>query len=162
MSGTQLNALAPYRVAIEPGWIDYNGHLRDAYYGVAFSLAIDDLMDQVGIDEPYRIRTRCTLYTLETHCHYLHEVKATDELAVRMLVMDCDRKRILAAGVFECSRLTAPVAVAEAMLLHVHQGDSPSSAPFPPEIESRLLALKRAASWPAGLPGSRKLELKRR
>ncbi len=23
-----------YRTRIEPAWIDYNGHLRDAYYGL--------------------------------------------------------------------------------------------------------------------------------
>ncbi|HVC02872.1 MAG TPA: thioesterase family protein [Steroidobacteraceae bacterium] len=156
-----MDALTAYRVAIEPAWIDYNGHLRDAYYGVAFSLAIDDVMDQLGIDEAYRGRTRCTLYTLETHCHFLHEVKASDELAVRTLVLDHDRKRLLAAGVFECSRVAGPVAVAEALLLHVHQGEHPASAPMPAGIEARLAGLKLAAA-PTDLPRSRALELRRR
>ena len=39
-------------------------------------------MDQLGLDAAYRERTHCTLYTLELHMHYLHEVKATDELRV--------------------------------------------------------------------------------
>ena len=62
---------------------------------------------------------RCTLYTLEVHIHYLHEVKAADELAVHTSMLDSDRKRIHARGVFTCARLAEPVAVAEAMLLHV-------------------------------------------
>lgn len=157
-----MSELTPYRVAIEPGWIDYNGHLRDAYYGVAFSLAIDDLMDQIGLDADYRARTQGTLYTLETHCHYLHEVKADDALTVRMVVLDADHKRILAGGVFACPRVAEPVAAAEAMLLHVRQGERPASAPFPAEVEARLQALRHGAGWPAGLPGSRKLELRRR
>ena len=67
---------------VEPAWIDYNGHLRDAYYGLVMSYAIDDIMDHLGLDAPYRERTRCTLYTLELHMRYLHEVKSTDDLAV--------------------------------------------------------------------------------
>jgi len=39
-----------YRTAILPQWIDYNGHLRDAYYAVIVSSAIDALMDRVGLE----------------------------------------------------------------------------------------------------------------
>ena len=39
-----------YRCGIEPQWIDYNGHLRDAYYTLVFSQAIDALMDEIGLD----------------------------------------------------------------------------------------------------------------
>ena len=56
-------------LAIEPDWIDYNGHLRDAYYVVVLSDATDALMDHLGLDAAYRARTRCTLYTLEMHLH---------------------------------------------------------------------------------------------
>ena len=155
--------LSPYRTAIAADWIDYNGHLRDAYYGVVFSLAIDEFMDQLKLDEAYRKRTRCTLYTLETHMHYLREVKSSDDLTVQMAVLDCDPKRIHARGVFTCARLAEPVAVAEAMLLHVRQGAVPAGAPFPPQVEQRLLQLRSAAvSSAAGLPQSRRMEIRRR
>ena len=62
---TPLNTLPLYRAKIQPEWSDYNGHLRDAYYGLVLSYAIDDVMDHVGLDAAYRERTRCTLYTLE-------------------------------------------------------------------------------------------------
>ena len=45
-----MDALPPYRTALASDWIDYNGHLRDAYYGVVASLAIDALMDHLGLD----------------------------------------------------------------------------------------------------------------
>ncbi len=155
--------LSPYRTAIAADWIDYNGHLRDAYYGVVFSSAIDEFMDQLGLDEAYRKRTHCTLYTLETHIHYLREVKASDDLAVQIAVLDCDQKRIHARGVFTCARVAEPVAVAEAMLLHVMQGAAPASAPFPPPAAQRLLELRSAAAGTdAGLPQSRKIEIRRR
>ena len=79
-----MATLPLYRTAVAPDWIDYNGHLRDAYYVVALSSAIDALMDEIGIDAAYRARTRCTLYSLEMHVHWLHEVLASDTLYGRL------------------------------------------------------------------------------
>ena len=156
-------SLPPYRVAIQPDWIDFNGHMRDAYYVLALSFGIDGVMDDLKLDAAYRERTHCTLYTLELHIHYLHEIKSSDELRILTSVLDCDRKRIHAACDFLCPRVDGPAAIADLMLLHVHQGAKPSSAPFPAEVSERLEALKLA---PAALaergPGSRKIELKRR
>jgi acyl-CoA thioesterase FadM len=92
------------------GWIDYNGHLRDAYYGLVLSYATDDVMDQPGARRRLPRATHCTLYTLELHLHYLHEVKASDELSVESLVLDCDRKRIHLGSTFRCARVAEPVA----------------------------------------------------
>ncbi|HMK86772.1 MAG TPA: thioesterase family protein [Steroidobacteraceae bacterium] len=158
-----MSALPPYRVDILPDWIDYNGHLRDAYYVLAMSYAIDDVMDRLGLDAPYRERTRCTLYTLELHFHYFHEVKISDDLRIATSIIDFDRKRIHAACDFACSRIDGPVASAELMLMHVHQGEKPAGAPFPSDVAQKLEALKLspAALAERGL-GSRKIELKRR
>ena len=46
--------LSTYRSAVLPDWVDYNGHLRDAYYLLLFSLATDALMDQLGRAQPHR------------------------------------------------------------------------------------------------------------
>jgi len=158
-----MSPLPAFEVKIQPDWIDYNGHVRDGYYVVALSSAIDEFMDRVGLDPAYRERTHCTLYTLELHIHYLHEIKVTDELKIVTSVLDCDRKRIHAACDFFCSRFTEPAATADFMLLHVHQGATPASASFPPEVLHRIEALKLtpAALAARGL-GSRKIELRRR
>jgi acyl-CoA thioester hydrolase len=152
-----------YRAKIEPAWIDYNGHLRDAYYGLVLSYAIDDFMDHLGLDAGYRERTRCTLYTLEMHLHYLHEVKSTDELDVETAVLDADRKRIHVGCRFVCPRVSGAVASGDVMLMHVHQGDQPASAAFPADVEQALQSLKlpgdASAAWG---PASRKIEIKRR
>jgi acyl-CoA thioester hydrolase len=156
-------SLPAYRATIDPAWIDYNGHLRDAYYGLIFSYAIDDVMDHLGLDAAYREKTSCTLYTLELHMHYLHEVKASDELALHTLILDADRKRIHAGAEFRCPRLAEPVAVAEAMLLHVRQGATPATAPFPEAVEQRLQALKLSPEAQAAFgPQSRRIEIRRR
>ena len=64
MNAAPSAALPLYRAQLLPEWIDYNGHVRDAYYGLVLSYAIDDIMDHLGLDAAYRERTRCTLYTL--------------------------------------------------------------------------------------------------
>ena len=157
------STLPVYRAAIQPEWIDYNGHMRDAYYGLVLSYAIDAAMDHLGMDASYREATGCTLYTLESHLHYLHEVKSTDDLAVAVWILECDRKRVIAGASFMCPRLPDAVASAEILLMHVHQGEKPASAAFPEAIAARLAALTvPAAARAEWMPGSRKIELKRR
>lgn len=163
MSSAPVTELPVYRATIESEWIDYNGHVRDAYYGLAASYAIDDVMDYLGLDAAYRERTQCTLYTLEAHLHYLHEVKFSDDLGIISSILDFDRKRILIGCRFICSRLSEPAATAEMMLLHVRQGDKPSVASFPDEVSATLGALKAApAAREAFGPSSRKIEMQRR
>jgi acyl-CoA thioester hydrolase len=156
-----VKALKIYSTAIAPEWIDYNGHLRDAYYGLILSYASDALMDHVGLDEAYRRSTRCTLYTLEQHMHFLHEVKQSDQLDILVRVMAADRKRIHAAFDFYCARYTDPVALGEMMLLHVRQDPAPTSVAFPPAIMSALEALVASTSGvEAPGPPSRRIELR--
>jgi acyl-CoA thioester hydrolase len=163
LSGAAMQELPVYGARIEPEWIDYNGHLRDAYYGLVLSYATDDMMEHVGLGADYRRHTRCTLFTLEVHINYLHEVKRHDDLSVRTSVLDHDAKRILAGCTFHCAGRAAPVATAEALLLHVLQGDKPAATPFPPEVAARLATLQlNAGARAAFAPASRKIELRRR
>jgi acyl-CoA thioesterase FadM len=158
-----VQQLPPYQAKILPDWIDYNGHLRDAYYGLIASYAVDAVMDHLGLDAAYRETTQGTLYSLEMHIHFLHEVKSTDDLKVMTSVLDFDRKRIHAGLKFSCSRLAEPVAMADMMLLHVRQGDKPAAAPFPESVLNQLGELKLSASDADAFgPLSRKIELKRR
>jgi acyl-CoA thioester hydrolase len=151
-----------YETAIRPEWIDYNGHLRDAYYALIVSEATDALMDRVGLDAAYRARTGGTLYTVEMHLHYLREVKQTDTASVSVRILGVDRKRIHAA--FEILRAGQPdvAATAELMLLHVRQQQGAVRvAPFPPEVEAKLAELQAAsAALQASGPGSRRMELR--
>ena len=158
MSGLQL-----YQTPIAPEWIDYNGHLRDAYYALIVSQATDALMDYLGLDAAYRARTQCTLYTLELHIHFLHEVRASDTAAVRVRILAADHKRIHAAFELCCGADGPLAAAAEVMLLHVRQqpGGGVSTAPLPPAVSAALAALQAStAAAPGGVPGSRRMELR--
>ena len=153
-----------YKSAVRPEWIDYNGHVRDAYYGLIASEATDALMDRLGLDAPYRARTGATLYTVEMHVHFLQEVKHTDTVEVGVQILGFDHKRIHAT--FDIARAATAEAAAtvEMMLLHVRQEPGRvSSAPFPPEITAHLSQLHVAsARLSAAGPGSRRMELRAR
>jgi len=158
-----VTELPAYRAQIEPAWIDFNGHLRDAFYGLVASFAVDEVMDHLGLDAAYRERTRCTLYTLEEHLNFLHEVKSSDDLSVTTLILNFDAKRIQIGCRFLCSRLGDSVATAEMLLLHVHQGEKPTVAPFPDAVIAKLEAFKVTPDVRAAfVPSSRQIELKRR
>ena len=152
-----------YSTPVAPEWIDYNGHLRDGYYTVVFSSAIDALMDAIGLDAAYRKRTRCTLYTLELHVHFLREVKQSDALDIRVRLLGADRKRLHVALDMYTTRSADAVASAEFMLLHVHQGPSPGAAEFPADVSAAIERLRADTTALPGIgPGSRKLELRSR
>jgi acyl-CoA thioester hydrolase len=152
-----------YRTAIEACWIDYNGHLRDAYYALILSYATDALMDRLGLDAAYRAATGNTLYTVEMHIHYLREVHHSDIVIVGVHLLGSDRKRIHAAFDIGCEGKASVAATGEIMLLHVHQGDTVATTPFGPEIAAAIAKLAPAAAdapWPG--PGSRRMELRGR
>jgi acyl-CoA thioester hydrolase len=152
-----------YRTAIAPEWIDFNGHLRDAYYALIVSYATDALMERLGMDAAYRAATGNTLYTVEMHIHYLREVHHDDNVIVTARLLGADHKRIHAAFDITCEGQTASAATAEFMLLHVHQGDTVSTRPFAPEIAAAIAALAPAgADGPWSGPGSRRMELRGR
>jgi acyl-CoA thioester hydrolase len=156
-------ALAIYRAKVLPEWVDYNGHLRDAYYVAIASLATDALMDRIGIDAAYRERTRCTLYTLEAHVHYFHEVKQADLVEVSVRIIGANDKRIHAGFELSCARFSEPAASVEFMLLHVEQAGSVGARPFPPEIAEALAGVTAATAGAiAPRRGSRKMELRGR
>lgn len=155
-----MSGVTIYRTPIAPEWIDYNGHVRDAYYGLIASYATDALMDRLGMDAPYRERTGCTLYTVEMHTHYLGEIGAHDSVEVRARILGADAKRIHVALELVRDGSQEAAATCEVMLLHVCQTPTVRTAPFPEPVAAALAELRRATSaMTASGPGSRRMEL---
>lgn len=149
-----------YRTSIAPEWIDYNGHVRDAYYGLIASYALDSLMDSIGMDAQYREQTACTLYTVEMHTHYLREIGARDTVEVTVRILGADTKRIHAALELRCDGSQETAATCEVMLLHIRQTPTARTAPFPENVAGAIAELRRhTAAMPAAGPGSRRMEL---
>jgi acyl-CoA thioester hydrolase len=114
-------------------WVDYNGHLRDAFYALIFSHAIDALMDHIGLDAAGRARHRSSLYTVETHIRYLHEVRGGARVRVATRIASHDAKRLRVEQSMFVNARSEPVAMAEQVLLHVST-DGPRVAPFPEAV----------------------------
>ncbi len=138
-----------FETAIQPDWIDYNGHMRDAYFGLVFSLAVDAMQDEVGFDEAYRKRTGCTIYLLEDHKYFLREVKLNERVRVESFVVNCDAKRFhLHMRMYAGGELAS---VGEFMELHVSQTPTPRAAPMPDAILVTLQAAKLSNAEVAAL-----------
>ncbi|MCG4453061.1 thioesterase family protein [Pseudomonas sp. MMS21-TM103] len=135
--------LTTYRTAILPEWVDYNGHLRDAFYLLIFSYATDALMDHLGLDEAGRARCGHTLYTLECHLNYLAEVKLGAEVEVRTQLLAHDSKRLHIHHGLYLPGADSALAESEQMLMNIDSA-SGRSAPFDEQVLARVLALGEA------------------
>lgn len=135
--------LTVYQSTVRLDWVDYNGHLRDAYYLLIFSHATDALMDLLGLDEAGRQRTGHTLYTLECHLNYLAEVKQGEMVEVRTQLLDHDAKRLhIHHGLYRPGE-SASLAESEQMLMNIDSAAG-RSAPFDEAVASRVRQLAAA------------------
>lgn len=89
-----MNPPPEYRDVVRPEWIDYNGHLSEPYYVLVLGDATTALMEHVGMDAAHRAATGCSLYTVEAHVRYLHEVGEGAALGVTTRVLGRDTKRL--------------------------------------------------------------------
>ncbi|MFH8568369.1 thioesterase family protein [Streptomyces sp. NPDC017993] len=139
-----------FRQTVQDAWIDYNGHLSEAYYVLIFGFATDALMDGAGLDAAYRARTGCSLYTVEAHVRYLREVARDSELTVRTTVLGVDGKKLrFLHEMFVGEPSGDPVATEELFTLHVDQGTG-RAAPLPDATREHLTALLAPAPEWAG------------
>jgi len=111
--------LEVYRASVLDNWIDYNGHMNEGYYAVAFGDATDAYLIHAGFDGAYRNEIGGTFYTVETHIRYLRELKLGDPLLFRTTVLGVDAKKlhVFHSMVHESDGYEA--ATQEAFLLHV-------------------------------------------
>ncbi|HEY6312267.1 MAG TPA: thioesterase family protein [Streptosporangiaceae bacterium] len=125
-----------------PEWIDYNGHMNDAYYFMAFTEATEAFLDHVGLGAAYRARTGSGIYTAESHVCFLSGVVGGAVLTYQTQVLGHDAKRL---HVFHrMSDSGTLVATCELMFLHV---SGERVAPMPPEAAAAVdvLAVSHAA-----------------
>jgi acyl-CoA thioester hydrolase len=132
-----------HRAAVLPDWVDYNGHMSEAYYVLVFGHATDAFLDHIGIDDATRRRTRTSLYTVEAHIHYLREAHAGDALRVETRVLGHDAKRVHLYHAMMREPDEALLSSTELMLLHVDTAAG-RTAPIPPLALARLAAVAGA------------------
>lgn len=144
-TGPAADAPLSHRDTVRPEWIDYNGHLSEPYYVLVFGDATTALMERAGMGPEHRAATGCSLYTVEAHVRYLHEVPPGAELHVATRVLERDAKR--ARLWHEMSVQGRTVATEELMTLHV----GPDGAtPFPERVALALDTLHGPVPEQAG------------
>ena len=130
-----------YETAVRPEWVDYNGHMSEAFYVLVFGYTTDALLDFIGMDAGYRERSGMSLYTLEAHISYLREVREAEPLATTTQLLDLDHKRVHVFHAMYHAKDGGLLATGEFMLLNVDSAEA-RSAPFPEEVAARLQKIK--------------------
>jgi acyl-CoA thioesterase FadM len=129
---------------VPPEWIDYNGHMMDAYYFVAFTEATEAFLDHVGLGAAYQARTGSGIYTAESHLCFVSGAGEGAALEYRTQLLGHDEKRM---HVFhQMTSAGSLLATCELMFLHVSDG---RVRPMPPEAAAAVAAL---AARQAALP----------
>lgn len=141
--------LSLYHDHVQPEWIDYNGHMNEGYYAVAFCNATEELLLYLGLGSDYPQRTNYAIYTVENHISYLREVKEGAPLRFTTQLLGCDAKRIHAFHAMYHAEEGYLAATMETMMIHVSQKPL-RTAPMPKDILSHLEEI--VATHKASLP----------
>ena len=136
--------LALHACAVKPEWTDYNGHMSESAYLIAFGNSSDAFFRFIGIDEAYRANG-FSLYTIDTRIRNLAELSVGEPLRLTLQLIDLDAKRLHIFHRMTHRGTEAEVAVAEQVLAHVDTR-ARRSAPFPVALHDRLAAVRAAHS----------------
>ncbi|MFI7012395.1 thioesterase family protein [Streptomyces sp. NPDC050145] len=142
---------------VRPEWIDYNGHMSEAFYVLVFGHATDALMIETGLHSGYRESTGCSLYTVESHLRYLRDVPEGAHLAVRTRVLGAAGRKarfthemyVVDDAEGEPEADAEPVATTELMAVHVDQAAG-RAVPLPDAVLARFAEFTGPAPQWAG------------
>ncbi|MGW6054684.1 thioesterase family protein [Streptomyces sp. NPDC055189] len=154
---TTVEPLPLLHRTVRPEWIDYNGHMSEAFYVLVFGYATDAMMIETGLHAGYRESTGCSLYTVEAHIRYLDDVAEGAHLAVRTRILGADAKKarfthelyVVEEPDADIAPEATPVSTTELLAIHVDQNTG-RSAPFPDTIREHLTSLAQTPPEWAG------------
>ena len=155
---TKILALEPacLRMTVPESYRDQNGHMNMRWYVAIFDEAGDSLYLRLGLTPEYHRQHGTGTFDLEHHTHFLSEVIPGDRVAVYVRIVAQSAKRFhylmfmvnetrgTLAAIFECLNAFADLKVRK-------------TAPFPPEIASKIAAGVAAGTgldWPAPVSGA--------
>ena len=136
MSGQSLL----YENFVRSEWVDYNGHMNDAAYAKVFSLAVDDFIDYIELNEEARLKHAYTIFTLETHVCFLKEAHKNEKLLTEVQLLDSDEKRLHLFFTMKNGHGDV-LATSEQMLMGMDRIQG-KPAPFPKPVEASIEKLR--------------------
>ena len=127
---------------VKKEWVDFNNHMQDAYYNLVFSDDMTVLLDKIGMDHAYRLRTKNTLYTVETHNFYLDEITCHEEFSIEHYIVGHAPKKLHLWQVMIKEKTQSRIAIQETMLLCVSQKEEqPKSTIFEDDIYQKIIKM---------------------
>ncbi len=132
-----------YHAHVSSEWIDYNQHMTDGAYMIAFGDAWDALARYIGCDEHYRESTQNSFFTAEAHINYYKEAKVGEPLAFTTQVIYADSKKIHLYHAMYHGQTKELLCTSEQMMLHVSLAES-RVVPMQGEQYEALMALADA------------------
>lgn len=127
---TVATPLDLYNAPVEPDWVDYNNHMTESAFLLAFGWASDKLFRYIGIDEAYRASGH-SFFTVETHINYLQEAALGDPLRFTTHVLGVDAKRLHFFHAMYHADTDELLCTTEQMLLHVDNNEGRTAAILP-------------------------------
>jgi carnitine 3-dehydrogenase len=131
-----------FKSEVLSAWLDYNGHMTDAAYLLAFGDGLDAFFRYIGDDEAYRA-TGNTFFTAETHVNYYREMKVGEPFWIETQVVGCDEKRMHLFHRMYHGKTKDLVATNEIMQLHVNQ-KAGKVVPMRSDLYGALAAVHKA------------------
>lgn len=128
---------------VEPGWIDYNGHMNVAYYTALFDQAFDEALQLLGAGLDYVKRERHSYFTVESHARHLRELLVDTPVRVTVQLLGYDAKRLHLFQQLYHATEGWMAATLETLALHVDVDDKRVVA-APPAIAERLAEMRKA------------------
>ena len=129
---------------VEPGWIDYNGHMNVGYYMLAFDQALDKVFaDWLGLDAASVEREGMGPFAMQSSMHYLSELRVGQKFRVSFQLLDCDHKRVHFLSLMHEAESGALSAAMEQISINVDHATR-RSAPMPDGLQERFAALMEA------------------
>ena len=123
--------------AIEPQWIDYNGHFNMAYYHVLFDRDSDAALAHVGLGPAYVEKSGNSYFTLEAHISYLRELTVADPVRIATQILDFDSKRLHYVQSMHHATEHWVACITENIVIHVDL-TSKKSSPFPAGVLEKI------------------------
>ncbi len=80
---------------VKKEWTDYNGHMNLAFYIHLFDAGWEVLLQKFNMGEDSAKIEKKTTFAVESHTTYDKEVKVGDEVALNLLFLDHDKKRLV-------------------------------------------------------------------
>lgn len=128
---------------VEPGWIDYNGHLNTAFYHVLFDRAVDEAFSLVGLGPDYVTEQKASFFHVEGHTLYKRELTQDQQVRVTLRLIDYDLRRLHYYMELRDAAEGWVAAVAEHLSIHVDM-QTRRASPFPKDVFDNLAVMKTA------------------